>query len=67
MRFYATSCKGTVITDDYDNDEVKKGLHIKNILHDYKNNFDDNFLIKIYDENDTLIKQVFLRGYPRKG
>ena len=54
-------CKfGTVFTDDYNDEEIKKELHIKHIIEDFKRNFTESFWVHIYDENDNKIKDVFV-------
>lgn len=60
MKFYAKSLKGTVITDDYSEEEIKKELHIKNILEDFRRHFSDDFCVDIYDENNKIVRRVFL-------
>ena len=59
MKFYAFGSDGSVlVTDDYAAEEIKKGIHIKNILSDFR--LDRNAMsVRIYDENNNLVKKVF--------
>lgn len=59
MKFYATNDKNNcwIMTDDYDADEVRKNLHIKNIIDDFKA-LPLTKHISIFDENFNLIKRL---------
>lgn len=60
MRFYAKTLKGIIITDDYSEEEIKKEQHIKNILKDIRRTFSDDLCIDIFDENNKIVRRVFL-------
>lgn len=63
MRFIATSNYGAVITDNYTNEEIKKGIHIKNIIEDFKQGMKVSYMyIKVFDENNNFVKQIYLQN-----
>lgn len=59
MKFYATNEKSNcwVMTDDYDAEEIKNNLHIKNIIDDFKR-LPLTKHISIFDENMNLVRQL---------
>lgn len=57
--FRAFSSTGVlIITDDYTKEEVKKGIHIKNIINDFKKVKDRNFTVNVLDQENNLVKTL---------
>lgn len=58
MKFFVkdNQDKYLIFTDDYDSDEIKDNLHITNILGDLKRYDKVFYPIRIYDDNEKLIK-----------
>lgn len=59
IKFLAFSSTGVlIITDDYTKKEVKKGIHIKNIIYDFKKIKDRNFTVNVLDQENNLVKTL---------
>lgn len=56
MKFYAKCSNGAmVVTDDYDEEEIKLGKHIENILEDFRRHFFGDLRVIIYNENNKVV------------
>lgn len=58
MKFFVISKKITIITDDYNDNEIKNNIHIKNIKKDITANKFNNMKFSVFDENYKLIKKI---------
>lgn len=56
MRFIGYYGYGAILTDDYSPDEVKRGLHIKNLKEDLRKNHINHMFL--YDEDMNFLQKL---------
>lgn len=62
MIFYAKSKHGTIITDDYDDEEIKNKKHILNLAYDFIKCYPNAspFVVIVRDEKDVIVSKFVI-------
>lgn len=59
MKFIAVGSNRSIfVTDDYTRDEILKGIHIKNIISDFKTVNEKGISVTVYDINGCLVTRL---------